>query len=159
MWGKEPRLLSGLLQSLSTRAGSGLAFSDIAVFAVFANLTTSSFGAPAAPIHSTFAVATPNERPLRMPGPHLRLRLLVPSLCSGTWNATHCLRSHSYAHALTHGFPPPTPPSHVHKPGRFPFVFILRASGSPLPWPLSSWVPLACLLSLLPLCPCCALGE
>lgn len=62
----------------------------------------------------------------------------------------------THAHAR---IPRPTPPSHVHKPGRFPFVLVLRVSGSPLPWPLSSWVPLACFLPLLPLCPCCSLGE
>lgn len=43
VWGKEPRLLSGLLLSLSTCAGSDLAFSGIAVFP---NFNSSSFGAP-----------------------------------------------------------------------------------------------------------------
>lgn len=60
----------------------------------------------------------------------------------------------THAYARIH---PPTPPSHVHKPGRFPSVLVLRPSGSPLPWPLSSRVPQACLL-LLPLC-LAVLGE
>lgn len=145
MWGKEQRLLTGPLLSLSTR--QVLAWLSVTLRSSANQL---QFKALLLWRHPT------NELPLRMPG--LNLRLLVPSLCSGTWNATHSLRSHSRIHSHAR-IPFPTLPSHVHKPGRLPFVFVLRTSGSPLSWPLSSWVPLACLLPLQPLCPCCALGE
>lgn len=143
MWGKEPRLLTGPLRSLSTRAGSGLAFGDIAVFA---SLTSSSTGAPQLQFKALLLWRHPASLLYACQAPHLRLlRLLVPSLCSGTWNATHSLRSHSYAHTLTHRFPPPTPPSYVYKPGRFPFVIfcgplVLLSRGHfppGFPWPAS----------------------
>lgn len=110
---------------------------------VFANLTirlwSRSSNSKRFCCGDTLRAASKHARPAPqapVPGPISLLRYIALTLI-----CTH-------AHARIH---PPTPPSHVHKPGRFPFVLVLRPSGSPLPWPLSSRVPQACLF-LLPLC-------
>lgn len=157
VWGKEPRLLSGLLLSLSTCAGSDLAFSGIAVFpntSTALRLGPRSFNSKYFCCGDTQRESPTHARPTPQapaPAPGGPISLLRYMECHALLALT-LICTHAYAR-----IPPPTPPSHVHKPGRFPFVLILRASGSPLPWPLSSLVPLACLLPLLPplswLCP------
>lgn len=118
----------GSSPSLSTRTGSGLAFKHRG-----SSLTLQFVCGPAAPIQSTFAATTHSEPPLSMPGPRLRLRLLVP----GT------LRSHSNAHTHTHGFTLQRRPHMFTSPADFlpcsfcgPLVLLSRGHfppGSPRP--------------------------
>lgn len=109
---------------------------------VFANLTIRLW--PRSSNSKHFCCGdTHSEPPLSMPGPHLRLRLLVPSLCSGTCNAPHSLRSHSYAHTHTHGFTLQRRPHMFTSPADFlscsfcgPLVLLSRGHfppGSPRP--------------------------